>query len=96
MWTTGSSGSPSATAPATSAVPVPPSDLKTCYDDMRQFREKYPFRDGNAGGAYSAAPIPCTFRSFTPPEKLVGLPVGSPWPRRVDDWPGCPVTGSHT
>ncbi|GAA3545248.1 alpha/beta fold hydrolase [Amycolatopsis ultiminotia] len=73
-----------------------PSDLNTYYDDMRVFREKYPFRDGNAGGAYSAAPTPCTFRSFTPPEKPVEL-AHENYPTGLvvqgDDDPATPYAG---
>lgn len=50
-----------------------PTDLDTYYADMRRYREKYPFRDGNGSGVIGAAPTNCTFRSFTPPEKPVGL-----------------------
>jgi pimeloyl-ACP methyl ester carboxylesterase len=46
-----------------------PSDPATYYDDMRLYREKYPY----GGGAMAAEPSNCTFRSFTPPEKLVDL-----------------------
>ena len=50
-----------------------PTDLTTYYEDMRWYREIYPFRDGNGSGVIGAAPTPCTFRSFTPPEPLVPL-----------------------
>ena len=50
-----------------------PTDLSTYYDDMRQFRDRYPYPDGNGSGVRGAAPTNCTFRSFTPPEKLVPL-----------------------
>ncbi|MBP2328405.1 hypothetical protein JOF56_008790 [Kibdelosporangium banguiense] len=40
---------------------------------MRTFRERYPYADGNGSGIIGAAPSNCTFRSFTPPEKLVPL-----------------------
>lgn len=46
-----------------------PTDPNVYYEQMRIFREKYPYGDG----AMSAAPSNCTFRSFTPPEKLVDL-----------------------
>ncbi len=50
-----------------------PTDLATYYEDMRRYRETYPFQDGNGSGVIGAAPTPCTFRSFTPPEPLVPL-----------------------
>jgi pimeloyl-ACP methyl ester carboxylesterase len=50
-----------------------PTDLTTYYQDMRTFREHYPYVDGNGSGVIGAAPDNCTFRSFTPPEKLVPL-----------------------
>ncbi|MEO6088032.1 MAG: alpha/beta fold hydrolase [Umezawaea sp.] len=50
-----------------------PTDLNTYYDDMRLFRERYPYHDGNGSGVIGAAPNNCAFRSFTPPEKLVPL-----------------------
>lgn len=46
-----------------------PTDLEVYYRDMRLFRERYPYGEG----AMSAAPSPCTFRSFTPPERPVNL-----------------------
>jgi hypothetical protein len=46
-----------------------PTDLNTYYDQMRLFREKYPYGQG----AMAAAPTECTFRSFTPPERPVNL-----------------------
>ncbi len=54
-----------------------PTDLHLYYEDMRTFRERYPY----GYGIVRAAPMTCTFRSFTPPEppvKLVrnGYPVG--------------------
>jgi pimeloyl-ACP methyl ester carboxylesterase len=54
-----------------------PKDLSVYYKQMRLFREKYPY----GPGAMAAAPTTCTFRSFTPPEKLVklqrkGYPIG--------------------
>ncbi|MFD5831296.1 alpha/beta fold hydrolase, partial [Lentzea sp. NPDC060358] len=54
-----------------------PTDLHLYYEDMRVFRERYPYGFGVA----RAAPTPCTFRSFTPPERPValardGYPVG--------------------
>lgn len=45
------------------------TDLKVYEAQMRIFREKYPY----GRGAMAAAPTTCTFRSFTPPEKLVDL-----------------------
>lgn len=45
------------------------TDLKVYESQMRIFREKYPY----GRGAMAAAPTTCTFRSFTPPEKLVDL-----------------------
>lgn len=50
-----------------------PSDLSTYYEDMRRFRDHYPYSDGNGSGVIGAAPTNCTFRSFTPPENLVPL-----------------------
>lgn len=50
-----------------------PTDLNTYYDDMRRFRDHYPYADGNGSGVIGAAPTNCTFRSFTPPEPLVPL-----------------------
>ena len=50
-----------------------PGDLNTYYDDMRRFRDRYPYADGNGSGVVGAAPTNCTFRSFTPPEPLVPL-----------------------
>lgn len=54
-----------------------PTDLHVYYEDMRTFRERYPF----GFGIVRAAPMTCTFRSFTPPEEPVriarnGYPVG--------------------
>ncbi|WP_232836629.1 alpha/beta fold hydrolase [Lentzea terrae] len=54
-----------------------PTDLHVYYEDMRTFRERYPF----GFGIVRAAPMTCTFRSFTPPEQPVkigrnGYPVG--------------------
>ncbi|GAA2795415.1 alpha/beta hydrolase [Crossiella cryophila] len=46
-----------------------PSDLNTYYRDMKVFRDKHPY----GSGAMAAAPKPCTFRGFTPPEKPVAL-----------------------
>ncbi|WP_328991177.1 alpha/beta hydrolase [Kribbella sp. NBC_01245] len=46
-----------------------PKDLKVYEARMRIFRKKYPY----GPGAMAAAPTNCTFRSFTPPEKLVDL-----------------------
>ena len=50
-----------------------PTDLNAYYDDMRRFRDRYPYADGNGSGVVGAAPTNCTFRSFTPPEPLVPL-----------------------
>jgi pimeloyl-ACP methyl ester carboxylesterase len=50
-----------------------PTDLDTYYEDMRRYRTEYPYVDGNGSGVIGAAPTNCTFRSFTPPEKLVPL-----------------------
>jgi len=54
-----------------------PSDLETYYEDMRVFRDRYPY----GFGIVRAAPTTCTFRTFTPPEPPVrlvreGYPVG--------------------
>ncbi|MGM1059296.1 alpha/beta fold hydrolase [Saccharothrix sp. Mg75] len=54
-----------------------PTDLETYYEDMRVFRDRYPY----GFGVVRAAPMNCTFRSFTPPERPVrlhrdGYPVG--------------------
>jgi pimeloyl-ACP methyl ester carboxylesterase len=54
-----------------------PSDVETYYEDMRVFRDRYPY----GFGVLRAAPMTCTFRSFTPPEPVVslsrnGYPVG--------------------
>ncbi|WP_245848690.1 alpha/beta fold hydrolase [Lentzea kentuckyensis] len=54
-----------------------PTDLHIYYEDMRTFRERYPY----GFGIVRAAPMTCTFRSFTPPEEAVklgrnGYPVG--------------------
>ncbi|WP_159460509.1 alpha/beta hydrolase [Lentzea albidocapillata] len=46
-----------------------PADVNEYYRQMRIFREKYPYGEG----AMSAAPTPCTFRSFTPTERPVDL-----------------------
>ncbi|MCP3799380.1 alpha/beta hydrolase [Allokutzneria sp. A3M-2-11 16] len=46
-----------------------PTDTARYLGEMREFREKYPY--GN--GISSAAPFPCTFRSFTPKEQPVRL-----------------------
>lgn len=50
-----------------------PSDLGGYYEDMRHYRDRYPYADGNGAGVIGAAPTNCTFRSFTPPEPLVEL-----------------------
>ncbi|WP_084715948.1 alpha/beta fold hydrolase [Saccharothrix syringae] len=54
-----------------------PTDLETYYEDMRVFRERYPY----GFGVVRAAPTTCAFRTFTPPEPEVvlkrdGYPVG--------------------
>ncbi|MFI6100302.1 alpha/beta hydrolase [Lentzea sp. NPDC051213] len=54
-----------------------PTDLHVYYEDMRTFRERYPY----GFGIVRAAPMTCTFRSFSPPEGPVrigrnGYPVG--------------------
>ncbi len=54
-----------------------PTDLQTYYEDMRVFRDRYPY----GFGVIRAAPTTCTFRSFTPPERPVelrrdGYPIG--------------------
>lgn len=46
-----------------------PKDLAYYYDEMRLFREKYP----HFGGVARVAPWNCTFRSFTPPDKVTDL-----------------------
>jgi pimeloyl-ACP methyl ester carboxylesterase len=51
-----------------------PTDLNAYYETMRRFRDEgFHYYDGNGGGVRSAAPGPCAFRSFTPPEKLIAL-----------------------
>ncbi|MBB5959838.1 pimeloyl-ACP methyl ester carboxylesterase [Saccharothrix tamanrassetensis] len=54
-----------------------PTDVETYYEDMRVFRERYPY----GFGVVRAAPASCTYRSFTPPEPAVplrrdGYPIG--------------------
>ncbi|SDP62041.1 alpha/beta hydrolase [Lentzea jiangxiensis] len=54
-----------------------PTDLHVYYENMRMFRDRYPY----GFGIVRAAPMTCTFRSFTPPEPPVrisrkGYPVG--------------------
>jgi pimeloyl-ACP methyl ester carboxylesterase len=46
-----------------------PRDLDVYYDDMRLYRERYPY----GLGVQRAAPSNCTFRGFTPPEAPVEL-----------------------
>ncbi|WP_157745445.1 alpha/beta fold hydrolase [Nocardiopsis gilva] len=46
-----------------------PTDLDVYYDDMRNYRENHPY----GWGVAVVAPNPCTFRSYTPPEKPVTL-----------------------
>ncbi|WP_141514566.1 alpha/beta fold hydrolase [Streptomyces zhaozhouensis] len=50
-----------------------PTDLATYHEDMREYRERYPYYDMNGSGVVGAAPTTCTFRSFDPPEPLVEL-----------------------
>ncbi|GGP53040.1 alpha/beta fold hydrolase [Saccharothrix coeruleofusca] len=45
------------------------TDLNTYYSDMREFRAKYPY----GWGVLRAAPNECTFRSFTPTERVTDL-----------------------
>jgi pimeloyl-ACP methyl ester carboxylesterase len=53
-----------------------PTDLRTYFADMRLFRDRFPY----GFGVLRAAPTNCTFRTFTPPERLPELhrsyPVG--------------------
>ncbi|MEU4802570.1 alpha/beta fold hydrolase [Actinosynnema sp. NPDC023587] len=54
-----------------------PTDIETYYEDMRVFRDRYPY----GFGVLRAAPTTCTYRSFTPPEPPVrlqraGYPIG--------------------
>jgi len=54
-----------------------PRDVETYYEEMRVFRDRYPY----GFGVVRAAPTACTFRTFTPPEPMValkrdGYPVG--------------------
>ncbi|WP_447006298.1 alpha/beta hydrolase [Saccharothrix isguenensis] len=54
-----------------------PTDLAVYYEDMRVFRDRYPY----GYGVLRAAPTTCAFRTFTPPEpavslKRAGYPVG--------------------
>ncbi|MEV0681232.1 alpha/beta hydrolase [Actinosynnema sp. NPDC050436] len=54
-----------------------PTDVETYYEDMRIFRDRYPY----GFGVVRAAPTTCTYRSFTPPEPPVelrrdGYPIG--------------------
>jgi pimeloyl-ACP methyl ester carboxylesterase len=46
-----------------------PRDLGVYFDDMRLYRERYPY----GLGVQRAAPSNCTFRSFTPPEAPVDV-----------------------
>ncbi|MFD9702383.1 alpha/beta fold hydrolase [Lentzea sp. NPDC059081] len=46
-----------------------PTDVNLYYEDMRTFRERYPY----GFGIVRAAPMTCTFRSFTPPERPVRI-----------------------
>ncbi|SMD05081.1 alpha/beta fold hydrolase [Kibdelosporangium aridum] len=46
-----------------------PADLNVYYEQMRIFRERYPY----GRGAGAAEPTECTFRSFTPPERITDL-----------------------
>lgn len=54
-----------------------PRDLESYYEEMRAFRDRYPY----GLGVVRAAPTACTFRTFTPSEPMVplardGYPVG--------------------
>ncbi|MFD1151780.1 alpha/beta hydrolase [Saccharothrix hoggarensis] len=54
-----------------------PTDVETYFEDMRVFRDRYPY----GFGVLRAAPTTCAFRTFTPPEPAValkreGYPVG--------------------
>ncbi|WP_433269967.1 alpha/beta fold hydrolase [Actinosynnema sp. CS-041913] len=54
-----------------------PTDVHTYFEDMRVFRERYPY----GFGVLRAAPTTCAFRTFTPPEpatalKRDGYPIG--------------------
>ncbi|WP_238598513.1 alpha/beta fold hydrolase [Saccharothrix sp. ALI-22-I] len=54
-----------------------PTDVETYFEDMRVFRDRYPY----GFGVVRAAPTTCAFRTFTPPEpaatlKRDGYPVG--------------------
>ncbi len=54
-----------------------PRDLEAYYEEMRAFRDRYPY----GFGVLRAAPTTCAFRTFTPPEPMValkrdGYPVG--------------------
>ncbi|SMC94005.1 alpha/beta fold hydrolase [Kibdelosporangium aridum] len=46
-----------------------PRDLSLYYNDMKVFRDKYPF----GLGVLRAAPTTCTFRSFTPTDQITDL-----------------------
>lgn len=54
-----------------------PTDLNVYYEQMRIFRDRYPY----GRGAAATEPTECTFRSFTPQERLTnlkrkGYPIG--------------------
>ncbi|WP_367131079.1 alpha/beta hydrolase [Saccharothrix sp. HUAS TT1] len=54
-----------------------PTDMETYYEDMRVFRDRYPY----GFGLLRVAPTTCAFRTFTPPEPPVelkrdGYPIG--------------------
>ncbi|MFI1385089.1 alpha/beta fold hydrolase [Embleya sp. NPDC020886] len=54
-----------------------PTDPNAYYEQMRIFRERYPY----GRGAAAAEPTECTFRSFTPQERITdlkrkGYPIG--------------------
>ncbi|NEA35399.1 hypothetical protein [Streptomyces sp. SID13031] len=51
-----------------------PKDPKVYEEQLRLFRTKYPY----GPGAMQAGQTNCTYRSFTPPEKLVGDPARLP------------------
>ncbi|GCD97862.1 alpha/beta fold hydrolase [Embleya hyalina] len=46
-----------------------PRDLNVYYEQMRIFRDRYPY----GRGAAATEPTECTFRSFTPPERITDL-----------------------
>ncbi|WP_245599821.1 alpha/beta fold hydrolase [Embleya scabrispora] len=46
-----------------------PTDLDEYYEQMHIFRDRYPY----GRGASATEPTECTFRSFTPPERITDL-----------------------